>query len=131
MRNFSKTAAIVAISSVIFLTGCAKDPEPTATNPDQKPVSKTEEPKIVAADFEKDIKPTLTNYCLPCHAGAKPAGQVDVTKLATNADAKANMASIAKMIDQVESAKMPPEKGKPLPDSDRAKLVKDLKSLGS
>ncbi|MBS1712809.1 MAG: hypothetical protein JST30_00580 [Armatimonadetes bacterium] len=84
-----------------------------------------------AVDFEKDVKPVVTEYCATCHGGEKPAGGIDATKIATNDDAKGAGPTFAKMADEVEGGKMPPPKGKPLPADVKAKLVADLRALGS
>lgn len=86
---------------------------------------------MAAVDFVKDVKPTLEKYCMPCHAGDKPAANINVSSIASNEDAKANSSTFGKMADAVGSGKMPPAKGKPLSDDERKKLVDQLKSLSS
>lgn len=76
-------------------------------------------------DFEKDVKPTLTNFCGQCHTGAGAKDGVDITVLtATDKD------KFAKLAEEVEARKMPPPKAAKQPtDDERAKLVADLKAL--
>ena len=82
-------------------------------------------------EFERDVKPVITEYCVTCHSGPKPADDIDMSKLLTNDDAKAAAGMFAKMAQVVESGKMPPAKGKPLPDDVKAKLIANLHTLGS
>ncbi len=82
-------------------------------------------------DFVKDVQPVIQEYCVGCHSGGNPAGGVDMSILKTNDDAKANKAMLSKMEIMVEGGKMPPRRGKPLPDDVKTKLIGQLKSLGS
>ena len=127
----SFTAGLIATCLAVFVTGCATQPEPTLTPSDKPPIT----PKLDAndktgamtpVDFAKDVKPHIDAYCLPCHAGPKPKGDVDMTKL--TGTEKETFAKMAKM---VEEGKMPPEKGKPIPEAEKAKVIADFKALGA
>ena len=79
---------------------------------------------MATVDFTKDVAPTLTAYCTPCHAGPDAKDGVDVTKLTA-----ADKDKFGKLLEEIEGGKMPPAKAKQLPAEEKAKLIEHLKTL--
>lgn len=128
----------LAAMAALLAWGCASGTENTgSTSGDNLPKAGADKGgagtdtggNMATVDFEKDVKPMVTEYCSMCHSGANPKAGIDVTKIATNDDAKASAAVFKEMAKEVEAGKMPPPKGKPLSDADRAILVGHLKAL--
>lgn len=136
MSRFAGLVALVGISSIIAI-GCSAPAEgdPTASGTSTSATGTSESAtgtsELAPVDaFVANAKPLIDANCKGCHSGPQPKGNVDVTKLATEADAKANIATIHKMAEEVEAKKMPPKNMGNLSDEDRAKLVAALKALG-
>ena len=121
----------MATCLAIFVAGCATPPEQTATPSSKPTVTPTVNPTdktgtMATVDFAKDVKPAIDTYCLKCHSGPTPKGDIDMSKL--TGTEKETFAKMAKM---VETGKMPPEKGTPIPEADKAKVIANLKALGA
>src|SRR5687767_14428353 len=71
-------------------------------------------------DFDKQVAPVLAARCLDCHGGAKPKGDLDLSRRA-NVDA-------AEVWKRVAAGEMPPKK--PLPDAEKA-LLKEWVDAGA
>lgn len=75
-----------------------------------------------------DVRTWLADYCLHCHAGAKPKGGVDLRGF-LDATGVPNSARLSKrVVEQVESHEMPPAGAKALAPAQRAHLVGFLRS---
>lgn len=124
----SRFPLLSALSGAIVLgiIGCSSPPEgdPTASG------TSTSVPAESTDAFVMNAKPIIDNICKNCHSGPKPKGNIDMTKFATEVDAKANIATIHKMIEELEERKMPPPNMVPMSDDDRSKLIAALKALG-
>ena len=126
----------LAIGTMVFLAGCAKQPESTTTTENSSPSTSSETPKTdapktdagstTAVDFEKSVKPVLVEYCAQCHSGPTPKKGLDVTKLTGTEKPNFNH-----MASEVEEGKMPPPNAKQLPADVKTKLSADLKALGA
>ena len=67
-------------------------------------------------DFEKEVGPLLVRRCLECHAGADPAGKLDLSTAAGLAKGGKAGPDAALLVQRVEAGEMPPPKaGKPRP----------------
>lgn len=119
---------ILTLGVALLALGCAKPDE--SADSGSKPSGDGGGKTAMKVDFEKEIKPVLQSYCMPCHGGAGKGG-VSLDVLATNADAAANSGILSKMAGQVEAGKMPPPNGKPIPDEVKTKLIADLKAASS
>ena len=64
-------------------------------------------------DFDRQIAPLLAARCFACHSGAKPKGELDLTR-------KSNVVA-ADLWKRVDAGEMPPKK--PLVDAER-KLIR-------
>lgn len=133
---------VLGLSAAIFLAGCAKEPEATTTTPTTDTNAtggnangtdtKTGDTKsgggssTVAVSFEKDVKPVMTRFCLPCHSGPAPKGELDMSKLTGT-----EKAVLGKMAAEIEMGKMPPPKATPVAEDAKAKFIADLKTLSS
>jgi hypothetical protein len=68
-------------------------------------------------EFEAQVRPLLTSYCVACHGGAKPKARLDLS-------ASLDPARWLEVLKQVKTRAMPPDDAKkPLPDGDREKLT--------
>ncbi len=75
------------------------------------------------ADFEKTVAPVLLKHCVECHAGAEPAGGLDLSTSKGLAAGGDNGAAVqpgkpdaSRLLTRVLKAEMPPKKqGKPQP----------------
>ena len=54
MKNIKKAYFLVVLLSLVFISSCTKDNEPS-------------DPQLKLVSFEKDVQPILTHNCLPCH----------------------------------------------------------------
>src|SRR4051794_20555272 len=66
------------------------------------------------------VAPLLKTYCVSCHSGDKPKGDLDLAKLAP--DFAQNGAAWKGVYDRLADGSMPP-KGKPRPAADAQKAI--------
>jgi hypothetical protein len=64
--------------------------------------------------FERDVAPLLSKYCLKCHAGARPKGQLGLDKLLNESAARKRPEVWHKVQHNLRSGDMPPP-GRPKP----------------
>ncbi len=86
---------------------------------------------LVAAppDFDKQIAPLLASRCLDCHSGAKPKGELDLSRKAgASAAVVAGKPKSSALWERVASGEMPPKK--PLPEAEQ-KLLKEWIESGA
>ena len=74
------------------------------------------------AAFKAKVAPLLAKYCVNCHAGAKPKGELDLARYGDTASILAARKTWESVLEVVESGEMPP-KGKPRPDQDESATV--------
>lgn len=78
--------------------------------------------------FDQQFRPLLTQYCVDCHRGEKPKGQLGLDKLALDFDNAATREHWAAVAERLRVGEMPPE-GKPRPpEQDTQSLVEWLSS---
>ncbi len=70
----------------------------------------------------------LAGYCHSCHGGDKTKGGLDLVALRTDGDLSAHPGLMEDLLAVLADGEMPPKKAQPLPDKDRAQLMKFLKS---
>lgn len=63
----------------------------------------------VAADFEKDIRPLLSDYCLKCHSTEKQKGDLDLERFTSLEEAKKHPEIWADVLEQLANKEMPPK----------------------
>ncbi|HRI45330.1 MAG TPA: hypothetical protein PLL78_13750 [Fimbriimonadaceae bacterium] len=133
----TRTRLLPLVASLALLAlgiGCSSGRGDSSTTTESAKPSASEEPKktdagtTAAIDFEKEVKPVMHTYCVPCHLGA---GKDNITldDFQTNAQAAANVATLHKMLLEVEGGKMPPKNAKPIPADVKAKLIADMKAF--
>ena len=74
------------------------------------------------ADFAKDVRPVLSEYCFSCHNDQKHKGDVVLEKFADEETVLADRATWEKVLKNVRGRQMPPEE-KPQPAEDKRQLV--------
>jgi hypothetical protein len=77
--------------------------------------------------FRKSVTPLLRQYCLGCHAGKKPKGDLDLGKL--TADVGHNGRAWKAVLERLGDRSMPP-RGKPQPPAAEVRAVTDWVASG-
>ncbi len=77
---------------------------------------------VVTKDFERDVRPILSQYCNNCHSAEKHKGDVVLDKFTDEASVLADHATWEKVLKNLRSRAMPPEE-KPQPTEDQRQLV--------
>lgn len=65
--------------------------------------------RLNAQSFDEQVLPLLNEYCVACHSGDEPAGQVDFELVATQSTADEAFELWAKVDNLLRDHKMPPE----------------------
>ncbi len=73
--------------------------------------------------FETDIKPLVAKYCVECHRGKKPKGEVDFGKFATVQDAEAEPDVWESAVELLGNNEMPPEDATKQPTDEEREIV--------
>ena len=85
-----------------------------------------------APDFDRDIAPILASHCLDCHRGAKPKGDLDLSKkdavLGKDGSVVPGKLAESSLWERVASDEMPPKK--PLAAAEK-KLLKEWIEAGA
>lgn len=78
-----------------------------------------------AADFARDVRPVLENFCTDCHDdGEKPKGGLNLERFTSDAAAMEDRAAWKRVFDQIEAGQMPPPKKDAQPSAaERAALM--------
>jgi hypothetical protein len=77
----------------------------------------------IDAEYASWVQPRIHQYCLGCHSAEKHKGSLDLERFATPALIRRDVKPWQAMVEQLESAEMPPKK-KPQPtDAERARLI--------
>jgi len=79
--------------------------------------------------YEDQVVPVFSEHCVRCHGGKKTKGKIDLKALATTAEFLAQPALIQNVIEVVEASDMPPEDEAQPTKSERATLLKNLRTL--
>ncbi len=74
------------------------------------------------ATFKAKVAPVLAKYCIGCHGGAKPKGDLDLAKFADTASILAARPKWEEVLEAVEAGEMPPT-GKPRPNKDESATI--------
>jgi len=77
----------------------------------------------LAAGFDRDIRPMVTQYCLVCHSAAKHAGDLNLERYATFAAVMHDPKPWQKAVEQLTLGEMPPKGMPPLPAADKTRLL--------
>ncbi len=83
-------------------------------------------PSIAPAEddvFAREIRPVLEEYCLNCHDGDKPKGELNLDRFATEADIWKDPKTWERVLVQLQDKVMPPAKKKQPGNEERAKLI--------
>ena len=81
--------------------------------------------QFVCADitFENEVRPLLQNYCIECHSGPEPKGQMNFSAVETKRDAASLDEKWEAAVSLIESRDMPPD-GAPQPsDAERRVII--------
>jgi hypothetical protein len=70
-----------------------------------------------ADDFDTAIRPLLASYCVSCHAGDDPSGELDLEMILTTQEVDEHFETWGKAVELVQTNKMPPaDELQPTPD---------------
>jgi len=69
-----------------------------------------------APNFERDVRPVLEKYCYTCHNPKKLKGDLDLTRVKSNAQAKGAAKLFNKLYLPIREREMPPEGAKQIPE---------------
>src|SRR5439155_21270855 len=76
-----------------------------------------------AADYEKEIRPLLKQYCLRCHSTEKHKGDLDLERFTSLSEVRNHPKVWQAVVEQLSLGEMPP-KEKPQPaEAQRARLL--------
>ena len=70
------------------------------------------------ADFEKEIRPILSEYCLKCHSTEKQKGDIDLERFSSLTEAEKDPQTWLDVLEQLGNREMPP-KDKPQPSAEQ------------
>jgi len=62
-----------------------------------------------SADFEKEIRPILSEYCLKCHSTEKQKGDIDLERFSSPAEVKKDPQTWLDLLEQLRNKEMPPK----------------------
>jgi len=77
-----------------------------------------------AADFQRDIRPILSEFCISCHSTRKHKGDLDLERFTSMDLAEREPAVWERSLEQIHDDEMPP-KNKPRPSPDQMKFLTD------
>src|SRR3989449_5850201 len=78
---------------------------------------------ITAADYEREIRPLLKEYCLGCHSTEKHKGDLDVERFSSLSEVMKHPKVWQSVVEQISLGEMPP-KEKPQPaEAQRVRLL--------
>ena len=87
------------------------------------PPATAAEPAPRERRYREAVRPFLDAYCLGCHAGAKPKGDVDLSRYPTAAAVAGDLGQWEAVLEQLREGSMPPAKAKRQPPADARKGV--------
>ena len=86
-----------------------------------------------AQDFEQkhaeSIKPFVTKYCVHCHGGTEPKGDLNLADLSAELKTDEQLTSWESVLDMVEAGEMPPQEARQ-PSKAERKMVTQFISDG-
>jgi Protein of unknown function (DUF1592)/Protein of unknown function (DUF1588)/Protein of unknown function (DUF1585)/Protein of unknown function (DUF1587)/Protein of unknown function (DUF1595) len=113
-------ATLVLVSNFGWIAGGADSAE---TKPASADAASTAKPS-----FSAEVSPLLTTYCVGCHSGEKPPGDV-VLQFKDESEARSRAANDmefwGKVVDELVSKEMPPTRAKRWPTDAERKLLVD------
>jgi hypothetical protein len=77
----------------------------------------------VAQAFRGTVRPFLADYCLGCHAGEKPKGDLDLSGYASVESVTKDLPQWEVVLEQLQAKAMPPAKAKRHPSDDARRAV--------
>ncbi len=77
----------------------------------------------LASEFQRDIRPVLSQYCLGCHSTAKRAGELDLERFAAFDHVLQDPKPWRKAVEQLGLGEMPPKGMPQLPPAAKARLL--------
>lgn len=98
----------VLVSTVVMayaLVGCNSAPSSEGGE-----VSSNPSPSANASNFQSHVVDFMAVNCLSCHTGGNAAGNIDLSLIKTEEDAKKYLEILQKASDEVTAQKMPPKK---------------------
>src|SRR5688572_11309423 len=104
--------------AIWLLHGAAAFAMPPATN--GQPGGQVGGQAVDATAFESEFRPLLTRYCVTCHSGEKPKGNLRLDKLPPDFADAASRKHWAAVIVRLQAGDMPPE-NKPRPQQHEVK----------
>src|SRR4051812_28592176 len=105
----SKIPPIAAAVLSLFLGTLAHGAEPTLPQ--------------LQADFKETVQPFVQTYCISCHSGAKPKGQVDLSAYPTLESVSKGLKQWEIVLEQLSAGNMPPDEAKVQPTPEARKKV--------
>lgn len=76
----------------------------------------------LSAEYQREIRPLMRQYCLGCHSTAKKAGELDLERFGTLAEARRGVKAWAHVAEMLDSREMPPKGAKQPTPQQRARL---------
>ncbi len=70
-------------------------------------------------DFQRVVRPLLDQYCVACHSGDQPSGDLEFESVRTQTDVEERFESWAKALDLIKTRRMPPEDEQQPTDDER------------
>jgi len=74
---------------------------------------------VSSLGFEKEVRPILERSCVKCHGGEKVKGEVDFSKILTEADVDTQFELWETVAEVIEAGEMPPEDEPQLSEADK------------
>src|SRR6187455_2326595 len=93
----SNFLALLLASSAGTITGTSRAAEPTS------------EQKVEQVEFREQIAPFFTKYCVKCHTGDEPKGELKLDEFLARADLVADRETWEKASKKLHAREMPPE----------------------
>ena len=77
----------------------------------------------IEARFRDSVAPFLKTYCLGCHGGEKPKGDLDLSAFTTAGSVASDLPRWDLVLEQLDAGSMPPAKAKAHPSADESRDV--------
>ncbi|MCP4787214.1 MAG: DUF1592 domain-containing protein [Fuerstiella sp.] len=77
---------------------------------------------VLCADFHRDVKPLLREYCIKCHSGKDANGDVDFSAVKTKDDVDAAFETWESVVGHLHAGTMPPEDEPQPEDKERNRI---------
>lgn len=106
----------VALAGVVGLAG-GRPPEPA---PQPRPVGRQ---AALQQTFDTSVGPFLQTYCVGCHGGDKPKGELDLSPFTTLGAVAKDLRRWELVLERLKAGDMPPEGAKQQPTADHRREV--------